>query len=80
MPFTARPLGFFVTTPSAPPPFPLILRYEIIKSLRQMTDKFHFPPVNPVTLHSHVQNFNYIKSIMAKINKTEFFFFMFMKY
>lgn len=45
-----------------------------------MPDMFHFPPANPVTNHTDVQNINYLKSVMTKINNTEFFFFMIKKY
>ena len=61
-------------------PLPVILRYEIIKSFRQMTDALHFPIADSVFHLTDIQNINYHISIFTKTDNAEFFFFMFNKY
>ena len=61
-------------------PLPVILRYEIIKSFRQMTDALHFPIADSVFHLTDIQNINYNISIFTKTDNAEFFFFMFNKY
>lgn len=45
-----------------------------------MSDLFHFPIAYSLFHQTDVQNINHIKSVMTKINNTEFFFFMIKKY